>query len=172
MKDSYDMKKLRKKKKRINSRSKGNSYEREVCKLLNERFETNEFSRTPGSGAFATTHNLPEHLKIYGDVITPIKFKYCIECKKGYNKEDILSLINYSSDLWKFLEQTEKEAKKAKKEPLLVFRQDRKKAIAIARKGCFPVTKPVLRLEDYIVYLFDDILKLKNEYWFLEDLSE
>ena len=89
MKDSYDMKKLRKKKKRINSRSKGNSYEREVCKLLNERFETNEFSRTPGSGAFATTHNLPEHLKIYGDVITPIKFKYCIECKKGYNKEDI-----------------------------------------------------------------------------------
>ena len=55
------------KKKRINSRRKGNAFERKMASQLNERFGTKEFARTPGSGAYATTHqNLPEHLKILG----------------------------------------------------------------------------------------------------------
>jgi len=98
MKDDYDLSQLRKKPKRKNSRTKGNTFERQVAKILNDRFKTTEFSRSPGSGAFATTHSLPEHLKIYGDLITPQKFKYCIECKKGYNNLNLYSLYNYSSD--------------------------------------------------------------------------
>ena len=82
MEDKYDLTSLRKKPKRKNSRTKGNTFERHIAKTLNDRFETTEFSRSPGSGAFATTHTLPEHLKIYGDLITPQNFKFCIECKK------------------------------------------------------------------------------------------
>ena len=85
MNDNYDLSNLRKKPKRKNSRTKGNTFERQIAKALNDRFDTTEFSRSPGSGAFATTHSLPDHLKIYGDLITPQKFKFCIECKKGYN---------------------------------------------------------------------------------------
>ena len=96
MKDDYNIKNLRKKKTRINSRTKGNAFERQVAKLLNQRFDTTEFARSPGSGAFASTHSLPEYLKIYGDLITPIKFRYCIECKKGYNKIQLNNLLDYS----------------------------------------------------------------------------
>ena len=81
MEDNYDISNL-KEKKNINSRTKGSTFERQICKMFNKRFNTSEFCRSPGSGAFATTHSLPEHLKIYGDLITPEKFKYCIECKK------------------------------------------------------------------------------------------
>ena len=77
-----------KQKRRVNSRSKGNRFERKIAKLLNERFETKEFCRTPGSGAFGTTHaSLPKHIKVHGDLITPEKFKFVIECKSGNTVE-------------------------------------------------------------------------------------
>ena len=60
MEDNYDFSKLKKKKK-VNSRAKGSTFERQIAKLLNNRFNTTEFSRTPGSGAFATTHSLPDY---------------------------------------------------------------------------------------------------------------
>ena len=70
------------KKKRVNSKRKGSTFERKIAKMLNERFDTKEFSRTPGSGAFATSHrNLPEHLRIQGDLITPSNFPFVVECK-------------------------------------------------------------------------------------------
>ena len=55
MEDNYDISKLKKKKK-VNSRTKGATFERQIAAMLNKRFDTKEFSRTPGSGAFATTH--------------------------------------------------------------------------------------------------------------------
>ena len=52
------------KKKRVNSKRKGSTFERNIAKILNERFNTKEFARTPGSGAFGTTHkNLPHYFK-------------------------------------------------------------------------------------------------------------
>ena len=60
---------------RVNGKRKGASYERQLAKKLNLRFNTKDFSRTPGSGAFATTHTLPKHLQIHGDLITPENFK-------------------------------------------------------------------------------------------------
>ena len=65
-----------KKKKRVNSRRKGNAFEREIAKLLNTRFNTTDFCRSPGSGAFATTHLLPQYMKVYGDLITPENFNF------------------------------------------------------------------------------------------------
>ena len=169
MEDDFDISKLNKKK-RINSRTKGNSFERSICKLLNERFNTTEFSRSPGSGAFATTHSLPEHLKIYGDLITPEGFKFCIECKKGYNHLNLYSLYNYSSEFWKFIEQCEKDSKKCKRIPLVIFKQDRQPTLAI-----IPDTVEVLSDAKYIeirnrkryrMYLFEELIKCWDSIWF------
>jgi len=91
MKDNYDISALKKKKK-VNSRAKGSSFERQVAKILNDRLGTTEFSRTPGSGAFATTHSLPDHLKLYGDLITPQNFKKLLKFKKGNNNQNLFSL--------------------------------------------------------------------------------
>ena len=132
MQDNFDLKSLiSQKKKRKNSRTKGNSFERKVATILNDHFNTTEFMRSPGSGAFSTTHNLPEHLKFSGDLITPKNFRFIIECKKGYNKENLGSAFNEKSDLLNFIRQADRDARKIHKEFLVVFQQDRKDILCI-----------------------------------------
>ena len=132
MQDNFDLKNLiSNKKKRKNSRTKGNTFERKVCKIFNDFFETTEFIRSPGSGAFSTTHNLPEHLKFSGDLLTPKTFKYTIECKKGYNKENLGSIFNTKSDLIAFIDQAEKDSLKLNKNFLLILQQDRKEVLCL-----------------------------------------
>ena len=169
MKDNYDLTNLRKKTKRKNSRTKGSTFERQIAKTFNDRFKTKEFSRSPGSGAFATTHSLPEYLKIYGDLITPKNFKYCIECKKGYNNINLYSLYNYSSDIWKFIEQCEKDSKKCDKIPMVIFKQDRQPTIAIVpQEVIFTEAEKYIEIhknKTYKVYLFEEILKDWDSMW-------
>ena len=170
MNDNYDLNSLRKKPKRKNSRTKGNTFERQVAKLLNDRFKTTEFSRSPGSGAFATTHTLPDHLKIYGDLITPQKFKFCIECKKGYNNQNLYSLYNYSSEIWKFIAQSEKDAGKCGLTPMVIFKQDRQPALAIIPERV-QVTEDIKYIQihnkkQYRVYLFEELLTCWDSMWF------
>jgi hypothetical protein len=141
MNDNFEISALLKKKtKRVNSKTKGNVFQRKIAKTLNERFNTTDFSPTPGSGAFATTHKLPEHLQIYGDLITPRTFKYVIECKKGYNKENLGSFFNPKSELLSFVEQVKRDSTKANKEWLIIFQQDRKTCL-----GIVDATKPVVK---------------------------
>jgi len=170
MNDNYDLSNLRKKPKRKNSRTKGSTFERQIAKVLNDRFNTTEFSRSPGSGGFATTHSLPDHLKIYGDLITPEKFKFCIECKKGYNNQNLYSLYNYSSDFWKFIEQCEKDSQKCSKVPMVIFKQDRQPTLAIIPLW-IEVTEDIKYIEinnkkHYRVYLFDELIKCWDSMWF------
>jgi len=170
MEDKYDLTSLRKKPKRKNSRTKGNTFERHIAKTLNDRFETTEFSRSPGSGAFATTHTLPEHLKIYGDLITPQNFKFCIECKKGYNNLNLYSLYNYSSEFWKFIEQCEKDSEKCSKIPMVIFKQDRQPTLVIIPKEIETPT-PVRSItihknKTYKMCLFDELIKCWDSMWF------
>jgi Holliday junction resolvase len=173
MKDKYNLSgiKPQKTKSRTNSRQKGAGFERKIAKILNETFNTKEFSRTPGSGAYATTHSLPEHLKIYGDLITPKDFKFCIEAKKGYNKESLDSLFNNKSNLWSFINQTIRDAEKAKKEPLLIIQQDRQQILALTNKNIFPNNLYNIEIntqeKTYSIYLFKDLLALSNSYWFI-----
>ena len=169
MEDNFYLNKLTKDKKpkKVNSRNKGQSFERKIATMLNNRFNTKEFCRSPGSGAFATTHNIPDHLKLHGDLLTPLDFKFCIECKKGYNKENILSLLNKRSDVWKFIDQCEKDSKKCNKEPLVIFQQDRQKILAITRSNTLNNNIKKIDIQrtgnkeynNYSIYLFEDLLQ-------------
>ena len=175
MKDIVNLEKL-KKKKRVNSKAKGGAFERQIAKMLNEQFETKEFNRTPGSGAFATTHELPEHITVAGDLITPLNFKFCIECKKGYNDQTIFSLLDYNSKIWQFIEQCEKDAKKMNKVPMIIYKQDRKDILVITYKDMFTTMIPsitifkddVERLTNinYSIYKLKDIIADYREKWF------
>lgn len=131
---------------KINSHKKGGDFSRKICNIFNKKFETKEFSKTPGSGAYATTHNLPEHLKIYGDIITPKKFRFCIECKKGYNDITFYDFLNPKSLFWKFIEQCEKDSLTCKKDPLIIIKQD---------------YKPIFVIVDYSILIPYEI-KFKN----------
>ena len=140
------------------------------------------FSRTPGSGAFATTHSLPEHLKIYGDLITPYKFKYCIECKKGYNNINLYSLYNNSTEIWDFLRQCEKDSKKCGKIPMVILKQDRKPILSFIPTNeaehnikitelsymtiCYKKEKCSLG-DKWNIYKFEDLLELEDHIWMI-----
>jgi Holliday junction resolvase len=173
MKDDYDISPLKKKKK-VNSRAKGSSFERQIAKLLNDRLRTTEFSRTPGSGAFATTHSLPDHLKIYGDLITPQNFRYCIECKKGYNNQNLYSLFNKSSEFWKFIEQCQKDSDKCDKLPMVIFKQDRQPTLLIiphhvelGQSQYYIQIENIDTQSKYKVYLFEEVLKAEPDHFWI-----
>ena len=174
MKDDYDISPLKKKKK-VNSRAKGSSFERQIAKLLNDRLGTTEFSRTPGSGAFATTHSLPDHLKIYGDLITPQNFRYCIECKKGYNNQNLYSLFNKSSEFWKFIEQCQKDSDKCDKLPMVIFKQDRQPTLLIiphhvelGQSQYYIQIENIDTQSKYKVYLFEEVLKAEPDHFWID----
>lgn len=159
MQDEYDLSKLVKnKKKRLNSKNKGNAFQRKVAQIFNEHFETDQFAPTPGSGAFATTHSLPQHLQIYGDLITPKEFCFVLECKKGYNKENIGSTFNSKSLITEALQQSERDAKKCKKVPMVIFQQDRKDILCVI---------PYKKFQPLFLTRLNYYVSLKNEYLIL-----
>ena len=127
------------KKKRVNSKRKGSTFERKIAKMMNERFDTKEFSRTPGSGAFATSHkNLPENLRISGDLITPITFPFVVECKNGYDVQ-LDDLFKRKSDF-----------------------HSRRMALVVVGKP-YGVTPEISLNGKYFIYPLDEFLKLSNE---------
>ena len=172
MKDDFDVTPLKKKKK-VNSRAKGNRFENKIAKILNERFNTKEFCRTPGSGAFATTHTLPEYLKVYGDLITPEKFKYVIECKKGYDGEQVSDLLNPKSTISKMIDQAHRDSKKSSKKFLLIIGQNRQEPVAITNQTDLPVKGWMFRgyIDDLEIAMFKmcDLLCVDDSHFFLDD---
>jgi len=153
------------KKPRVNSKRKGAAFERKIAQTLNERFNTTDFSRTPGSGAFGSTHQLPQHLIVHGDLITPENFKYVIECKNGYdvNLDDIFKL---KSDFYKFILQAKTDAARAKREWMVIYKKNRQQELVI-------VETPYRQLHNfldvrgaYYIYLLKDVLSLPIEHWF------
>lgn len=172
MKDDFDVSPLRKKKK-INSRAKGNRFENKVAKTLNDRFDTQEFCRTPGSGAFATTHKLPEYLKVYGDLITPEKFKFIIECKKGYDGEQVSDLLNPKSSISKMIAQAHRDSKKSSRKFLLIIGQNRQEPVAITNQTDIPVKGWTFRgyIDDLEIAMFKmcDLLCVEDTHFFLND---
>ena len=172
MKDNYNISGLKPTKKRKNSRRKGNLFENEIAKQLNSFFEVKDFCRTPGSGAFATTHNLPEHLRIKGDLITPKNFKFFIECKKGYNKESICSLFSHNSDIRQWIRKANKEV--YDREFIILFRQDRQRTICITKQSNFNsyylINQYLISKDGYLICLLEDLLSVStSSEWFLDN---
>ena len=165
MEDNFDLTPL-KKKKRKNSRNKGNTFELAIAKMFNKHFGTTEFCRTPGSGAFATTHSLPPELRIFGDLITPKDFKYYIECKKGYNDISLYSIFSYSSVLWKILDKLALEASNYSKEPMLILKQDRKPTMVVVRRHNIIEDYPYIAFQTWGMQELEYYLAYKEDYHF------
>jgi len=109
------------KKKKINSRTKGQSAERRLAKLFSAWWGS-EFFRTPGSGAFATKGFAGiDTSSMAGDLVTTDStFPFCVESKKveGWTLEQILTSNKTKIHSW--WEQTVRECP-PDKVPLLVF---------------------------------------------------
>ena len=153
------------KKPKVNSKRKGATFERKIAHTLNERFGTNEFCRTPGSGAFGSTHQLPQHLIVHGDLITPEKFRFTIECKNGYNLE-IDDIFKVSSDFHKFIDQAKYDAAKAHREWMVIYKKNRRKELAIVNHKVGNLKSYLAVGDKYYIYLLKDLLSMPDDYWF------
>jgi len=153
------------KKRRVNSKRKGSTFERRIAKLLNERFDTTEFCRTPGSGAFGSTHALPQYLIVHGDLITPQNFKYVIECKNGYDV-DLDDLFKENSEFYKFIEQAKKESADCGKEWMVIYKKNRRKELIVVNSPLDFLEEWVSIKDKYYIYLLEDAIKLPESTWF------
>lgn len=127
-------------KKRKNSKTKGNSYELKISKKLAEKLAPLKFIRVPGSGARVGGVNFEkfgslfsqDSLSIFvGDVVASnesevgMKCKVSIECK-SYAKVDSFSLLMLgSSKIFEWMRESEIDAEKTGKTPILLFKWNR-----------------------------------------------
>ena len=160
---------------KINAKKKGNRGELECSKIFNERFNTKEFKRTPGSGMYFGGKNreinetLSQSVKetLVSDIMTPLNFKFAIE-HKSYNEMNFWDLFNPSSNLNSWVDQVSNDAEFVEKLPLLIMKFNQKKRIAMITIE--PKSYQFIWLDQkgqkwYCEWL-EKLLEEENNFWF------
>lgn len=118
------------------NKAKGNGFENETAKFFNTIFNTTEFARTPGSGAWMGRSHAQKRIGVAeaakdtlrGDLITPPNFPFIVECKINTNNPSYNNIIGTNDaklDGW--ISEVEYDAEQSgSKFPLLVFKTPRK----------------------------------------------
>ncbi len=117
------------------SGEKGKRFERDIKEMLNKAYNTEEFTRTPGSGALMGQSNFRKNLgledstkRVLGsDMICPDWFRFSIECKNYNDSPNYAAIIKTSDtklDYW--LAETLFDSINLKQTPMLFFRTTRK----------------------------------------------
>ena len=141
----------------VDSRAKGRTAEYKVRDVLRKYTGLENWERVPLSGA--------GHIK--GDVYLSNSFNYyCIEVKSYKDDQIHSNLLNDTkSQLEKFWEQADREAKEMRAEPILVFKKDRGKWLIATEVGESITPELVYQPDDstcLFIYLFDSWLKTKD----------
>ncbi len=154
--------------KKVNSKKKGNSGEREVVKLLQNWWGKAkiEFKRTPNSGAWDNSGKW----KMKGDIIcNDITFKYSVEVKrpKNFNIYNVIMSDKYI--FWSWWSQTLQQAIKNKMYPLLAIRANGQQWLFITEKVCLKPECNYYYFKNFLnpiqdFYLINNLEYLKKEY--------
>jgi len=139
-----------------NSKQKGNRSEREVVKLCKQYWQSNDFMKSPESGALSTMlegFGAPADIigRLAGDLLVPVDFPFCIE-SKFYKEINLWSLFtnpanNYIKQWW---EQCVNDAKRAKKIPLLTIKQNYGKRYVVLAEDDINHLDPIEKPAGYI----------------------
>jgi len=162
---------LDKKKKNINSKQKGSRNEREVAKVLNDRFNLeNSFKKVPLSGAWGTNNRDKKDTSqqaldvLSGDLICPKNFKFSVEVKSraDFNFWDMLNNDNENTDIDSWIYQASHDASCTHKEPLLVIKINNKKPFVLFPKKLF---EGKVIYKEFTLMRFDYFLLLDDEFF-------
>jgi len=130
------IKNKKKRDKRINSKDKGDRFERTVCNLFKKHWKVTAY-RTPGSGAY-TSRQVSKAMKeaSIGDVVIEELPEFVIECKNYYS----LHFTEWFKDtskkkedmsIWGFWNKLLIEAEKFNKIPLLICKEENSPVVVI-----------------------------------------
>lgn len=158
-------------KKKLNSGRKGKRVERDLVKLLNERFGGG-FSRSVGSGnRWGQVAALPKHAQdtFSGDLVCPEQFDFVFESKGGYEEIDLNSaFVDGNSQLDAFLKQAEDESERTGRKPLLAWKKNRKPWLAFVKTSDLPHLDYRFRLiyNQWSAVALEELLKEDDSYFF------
>ena len=183
-----------------NAKGKGNRGELQVCKILNTRFNTNQFGRVPSSGGISTFRkgalSAEAEKTLSGDVFSPAGFIWALEIKTGYDLE-----FNYflnekpSADfnmLRDFCFQSSRDAKRVEgRIPMVIYNKDRRDPVCVLplnNHSRSEILKEILekKLNKYIyidititdfpewdkwiIVSMTDLLKMENDFFFEKEI--
>jgi len=156
--------------KRKKSGQKGKRVERQLVKVMVERFGEG-FSRSIGSGNRVwQVDALPKHAQdtFTGDLVCPEDFQWVFECKGGYDDVDLWQAItDGNATLDAFLKQAKLEAGNCGRKPMLCWKRTRKQWMAFVLRPHLPMMefKNILRYGDWAGVPLADLLKAPDDYW-------
>ena len=158
------------------SKRKGSAFENDISKMLNTTYNTEQFARTPGSGAWMGRTNSAKKSGVAqeaqdtlrGDLITPKDFPYIIECKNYEDSPAYHRIIQGpDSKLDGWLNEVEFDANEAGLQPMLWFKT--------TRKGSFVAVKTTilsgvdfeyaLKYRDYTIVSLDTFITHRTSFW-------
>lgn len=157
--------------KKVNGKQKGSRVERELSKILNKRFNCQDFSRSVGSGnRWGQVNNLPKHAQdvFSGDLIVPKNFNFCLESKGGYDGIDLNGIfVHGCTTLDSFLDQATKDAERCDRKPMLCWKRTRKSWLAFVKATELQNFdfKYSLHYKDWIAVSLDKLLELDDVFF-------
>lgn len=162
----------------VNSKNKGNSYERKIAKALSDRFEahtglTSAFRRNVDSGSFfgaTNQHRIAKHgteHANFGDILVPADFKFEVECKHYKTPPSFGSMIKgeYKMfDTW--IEQAQQDATNAGKSWMVIAKFNNVDEFVIMETGSAPQDKIVMRYKGNDIVPFKALLDEPDTFFF------
>jgi hypothetical protein len=173
-------------------KAKGSGFEGQIAKKLTKALEPLTFIRTQGSGARVGGKNFEtmgkmfgaDALKLFvGDVVptnerdSNLTFLWSVETKFYKTQDNFTSLASGSANLYKWFKESEEDAKKIDKQPLLVFKWnhtsifvacsivDAVNASNLGIPKCFSISKDDQTL---VVFEFEELLKHPS-FWYTKN---
>lgn len=160
----------------MNSKQKGNSFERAVANQFSERFAKitgvdQAFRRNPDSGSYfggsnvsrTETHNLD--YAVYGDLICPRNFKFSCELKFYKDPPTFSSVLRQEVGQWdKWIQQCVQDSAAAYKRFLLIVRYNRTETMVMV--DAEEVTVKTIPYKGYSVLPLGQLLEEPDEFFF------
>lgn len=161
------------KKKKINSKKKGNRVELALTKLLTKRFDK-PFSRSVGSGnRWGQVKGLPSHAKttLSGDICPPEGFLWVIECKGGYDQIDLNRILEQkNSTIEMFIKQSLHDSATTGRKPIIMWKRDRLPwLVLILEKDAPPISlfKRRVHYDSWLILSLTELLDATpDSFWF------
>jgi len=164
----------------VNSKNKGNTFERTISKMFSSRFGTFlgidvAFRRNLDSGSYfggknqnrVSTHN-DEHT-FFGDILCPSNFRFNIECKHYKKQPSLDGVLNGGVSDWdKWIAQAEQDSKNVDKHPLIIVKYNNADIFCLVPKSVIFDLRfdCVVYYKKYGIILLSDFLLKDDEIYF------
>lgn len=170
----------------INSKQKGNRFERDVANALSERFAAytgipQSFRRNADSGSFWGGSNkgrkdqYDTDFAIYGDLVCPRDFRFTIECKNYKDAPPLSALVAQKITQWDtWLGQANQDAAECGKDSLVIIKYNRTEIFCLLEKNLLnnACISPILCYNTNIGVSLSELLKLDDDFFYRKDETE